>query len=285
MEPRAYSPSPVGTNFVLAAIGGSRGALLFDPTTPITDASADLALTTVGYGRTFGLAGRQGLVAIAIPYAWGEAEGLVEGESRRRDLAGFGDLRVKASLNLMGPKAMSVEEFRKAPRRTILGISLAVQAPTGMYNETKLINLGTNRWSFKPEVGVSIPVGRWYVDVYAGAWFFTTNEHFYPGDATRRQDPLLVMQTHASYTFKNRAWIAIDATWYGGGRSTVDSNPPSSRQSNSRLGGTFSMPITARQSLKVAASTGATTRTGTDFDTILLAWQFAWFDRPHGPGP
>jgi hypothetical protein len=281
MEPRAYSPSPLGTNFVAVIGGMTRGDVLFDPTVPIYDGHAKLGLTTLGWGRTFGLAGRQGLVVVAVPYGWGHAEGKLEGteEQRYRRLGGFADFRVKASLNLVGPRAMSLEEFRKAPRRTILGMSLTLQAPAGEYDETKLINLGTNRFAVKPEIGVSVPAGRWYLDAYAGASFFGTNDHFYPGDATKRQDPLVALQAHASYTFKTHAWFALDATWYGGGATTVNSNPPSTRQSNSRFGATVSVAITPTQSLKVAASTGVSTRTGTDFDTLLVAWQVAWFDR------
>ncbi len=285
LEPRAYSPSPIGTNFLAVVGGATRGAILFDPAVPITDASADLRLATVGWGRTFGLAGRQGLVAIAVPYAWGYAEGMVGEEHRRIHRSGLTDLRVKASVNLLGPGAMSPEEFRKAPRRTILGVSLTVQAPTGQYDETKLINLGTNRYSVKPEIGVSVPVGRWYLDAYAGVWFFTTNDHFYPGDATRRQDPLGALQVHASYTFPNRAWVAFDGTWYGGGEATVGSNPPSGRQDSSRAGATLALPVAAHQSLKLAASTGTSGRSGTDFDTYLIGWQITWFDRRRAARP
>ena len=189
-------------------------------------------------------------------------------------------MRLRVSLNLLGPGAMTREAFATAPRKTILGLSLTVQAPTGQYDETRLINLGTNRWAFKPEVGVSVPAGRWFLDLYAGAWFFTSNEEFYPGESTRRQEPLGSLQAHASYTFKSRAWLAFDATWYGGGESTIDDGPPSIRQSNTRLGGTCSLPITPSQSIKIAASTGAAARTGTDFDTYLVGWQMTWFDRP-----
>ena len=45
-----------------------------------------------------------------------------------------------------------------APPRTIVGVSLLVQAPTGQYDPDRLINIGTNRWTFRPEVGVSVPV-------------------------------------------------------------------------------------------------------------------------------
>jgi hypothetical protein len=54
-----------------------------------------------------------------------------------------------------------------------------------------LINIGTHRWAFKPEMGISFPKGSWYMDAYVGAWFFTANPDFYPGNATRTQDPVL----------------------------------------------------------------------------------------------
>jgi len=280
MEPRAYSPSPRGTNFTGVALSNSRGGVLFDSTLPITDVDADLDSFAFAYARTIRIGHLQGLVAGVVPYVVGNVEGQVAEQAQRIRRSGLGDLRFKASLNLLGTRAMSREEFAKAPKKTILGVSLAVQAPTGQYDPTKLINLGTNRWAFKPEVGVSVPVGHWYLDAYAGAWFFTNNDQFYPGSSTRKQDPLTVLQAHASYVFKSRAWLAIDATWYGGGASTVNSNPPSTRQSNSRYGATFAAPLAQGHSLKFSASTGATTRTGTDFNTILVAWQFMWFDRP-----
>jgi hypothetical protein len=280
MEPRAYSPSPIGTNFFAVAYGNSRGSVLFDPSLPITDVEANLNSASVGYARSIRIGSLQGQVAVGVPYVIGNIKGNVFEQAQQTRRSGLADLRVRMSLNVLGTKAMNREEFAKAPKRTILGVSLVVQAPSGQYDPTKLINLGTNRWSIKPEVGVSVPVGRWFLDAYAGVWFFTNNDQFYTGSSTRRQDPLTVLQAHASYVFKSHAWLAVDATWYGGGASTVDSNPPSERQSNSRLGATFAAPITPSQSLKFAFSTGATTRTGTDFDSAVVAWQLLFFDRP-----
>ena len=124
------------------------------------DAQADLNSATVGYARTFALGSRQGLVAGLLPDVRGDIAGTVFEESRRVERSGLADVRVKVSINLVGTEAMTREEFAKAPRRTIVGASLTVQAPTGQYDETKLINIGTHRWSFKPEVGVSVPLGR-----------------------------------------------------------------------------------------------------------------------------
>jgi len=279
LEPRAFSPSPVGTNFVAVSVGTLRGEILFDPTLPITDVDARIGIAALGYGRTFGLAGRQALVTIAIPYAVAHVEGMVAEQARSVHRDGLADVRVKASWNLVGVRAMTPAEFAKAPRRTIFGVSLTIQAPTGQYDRTKLINIGTHRWAVKPEVGVSVPVKRWSFDVYAGAWFFTDNDAFYPGSSVKSQDPLTSLQGHVSYTFKSRAWIAVDGTWYGGGEVTIDENPPSTRFSNTRFGATVSIPVAKRHAVKLAASTGTSARTGTDFDSYLIGWQMTWFDR------
>jgi hypothetical protein len=282
LEPRAYSSSPLGTNFFVMALGRSSGSVLFDPSVPITDVSADVDTLTAGYARTFGLAGRQGLVAIAVPYAIAHLEGEVFEQSRKERRSGLADLRVKASFNFIGGKAMTPAEFAKAPRKAILGASLTVQAPSGQYEPSKLINIGTNRWAFKPELGVSVPLGGWSLETYLGAWFFTNNDAFYPGSSVKRQDTLTSLQGHVAYTFKSRAWLALDGTWYGGGQVTIDAGPPSTRFSNSRYGATFSLPVAKKHSLKFAVNKGASARVGSNFTSYVLGWQMFWFDRPKG---
>ena len=136
---------------------------------------------------------------------------------------------MKVSVNLLGTPALTPAEFAKAPRRTNIGTSLTVAAPVGQYYGDKLINIGTNRWAFKPEVGLSHPIGRWTLDLAGGVWLFTANDQFYQGDSTRTQDPLFVVQGHASYNVTRRAWAAVDATWYGGADVRVDGGPPSSQ--------------------------------------------------------
>lgn len=151
-------------------------------------------------------------------------------------------------------------------------------APSGQYDPAKLINIGSNRWSFKPEVGLSQPAGRWLLEAYGGVWLFTDNTDFY-GGSRREQKPIGTLQAHASYTFRPRLWLAGDATYYGGGRSTLAGVVKSDVQSNSRFGLTLGLPLGRRQSLKVAWATAFTTRVGGDFDTVAVAWQMLWLDR------
>jgi hypothetical protein len=143
----------------------------------------------------------------------------------------------------------------------------------------KLINIGTNRWAFKPELGVSQPLGRFWLEFFAGVWLFTTNHDFYGGN-TREQDPLAAAQFHVSYTFKPRLWLALDTTWYGGGETTLNGVANADRQNNTRVGLTLAVPVSQQHSLKIGYARGATARVGAKFDTLSVAWQFLWFRRP-----
>ena len=280
LEPRAYSASPVGVNFVVIAYGYSSGSVLFDPTLPLSNVKASLNIPNFGYGRTFGLFGRQALVTAVLPYVWGNISGQVFEQSRSIQRSGLADIRVKLSTNLRGNPARTPAEFARLRKRPlIVGTSITVSAPSGQYAPAKLVNIGTNRWAFKPEVGVSWPVmKRLYLDLYAGISLFTHNTDFFPGNKLRQQGPVTSVQGHVSYTFRSRLWAAADMTWYRGGAVSVDHGTPTGEQNNSRAGMTLSLPLTAQQSLKLAYSTGTTARIGSNFRSVTVAWQYSWLD-------
>ncbi len=277
LEPRAYSPSPVGTNFLVIAYARTTGGVLFDPSLPFSDVQARLNAGVLGYGRTFSAFGRSASAAVAVPYVWGDVEGNVGEERREVSRSGPGDARFRLSMNLVGGPALTPAEFVKRTPRTTMGASLVIVPPVGEYHPDKLINIGSNRWSFKPELGMVYPLDRWYLEGYAGVWLFTDNDDFFGGQR-REQDPIASFQGHVSYAFRPRLWLALDATYYTGGRTTVDGTRNADLQANSRVGLTLSVPIGARQSMKVTWSDGASTRLGTDFTTIGIAWQYVWFD-------
>jgi hypothetical protein len=279
LEPKAYSASPVGASFLVLGLSRSTGSILTDPTLPLKDVNAKLNGIPVAVGYTFGVFGKLALVTLAVPYAWGDVSGLVFEQARSVSRSGLTDARAKFSINLLGNPAAGLREFVKTPRTTIVGTSLTVTPPSGQYDGTKLINLGTNRWGFKPEVGVSVPRGPWDFDAYVGVWLFTDNQDFFPGGETRSQDRVVALQGHASYSFKPRLWAAIDATWYEGGGASVDGGAPAGAMNNSRLGATVSFPMGRRQSLKVAYSSGVSARTGTNFRTLSIGYQFLHFGK------
>jgi hypothetical protein len=279
LEPKAYSASPVGAAFLVAGLGQSTGSVVTDPTLPLTDVEAKINGVPIAVGYTFGVFGRLALVTAAWPYSWGDVSGVVGEGAVAVSRSGLTDARVKLSINLAGNPAMGLREYVRTPRKTIVGTSLLVTTPTGQYDGAKLINLGTNRWGFKPEVGVAVPKGPWDFDAYLGVWLFTDNKDFYPGGLTRSQNPVVALQGHASYTFRPRLWAAVDATWYAGGGASVNAGEPIGSMNNARLGATASFPMGRQQSLKVAYSSGVAVRTGTNFRTLSVGWQFLRFTR------
>jgi hypothetical protein len=280
LEPRAYSRSPVGTTFVTTVFGNSSGGITFDPSLPITNAHANIYSSALGLGQTFPLFKRQALITLALPYAWGRISGQVGEQSGSITRSGLADFKIHFSVNLYGSPALWPREFASSSKRSLLvGTSLTVNVPAGQYAPTKLINLGTNRWGYKPELGFSYPARKFDLDFYAGAWFFTDNRSFFPGTRTKSQDVLPSAQAHISYTFRPNLWCALDSTWYGDGATHVDGGPPMGRQSSSRAGVTLSLPLVKRQSLKIAYSSGVTERVGANFREVSVSWQHVWFDR------
>jgi hypothetical protein len=280
LDPRAYANVPVNGTFLVAGFSLSHGGVVTDPALPVTDVDATVETPSLGVARSFSLFGRTAQAFGALPYSWAQVSGNVLEEARSITRAGFSDMRVRISVLVRGAPAASALEIVKAPRRTILGTSLTVVAPTGQFFPERLINLSANRWAFKPEFAVSQPIGqRWLLDTYAGLWLFTANDSFYPGTSVRAQASMGTFQAHVSYTFKPQMWAAFDATYYVGGRSTVDGIDNNDRQSNTRVGATFALPVGRRHSIKLAVSTGAIVRFGTNFSTFSVGWQTAWIPR------
>jgi hypothetical protein len=262
----------------------SHGGVVTDPTLPVTDINATVTTPSLGLGRSFSLFGKTAQGFAAMPFSWAEVSGKALGEERSTYRAGLSDMRLRLSVLVVGAPASNVLQLAKAPRRTIVGISLSAIAPTGEFYPDKLINLGTNRWSFKPELALSKPIGqRGLLDVYSGVWFFTANDAFYPGNKEKTQAPIGTVQAHLSYNFRRQLWAAFDATYYAGGRTTLQGVEGSDLQNNSRAGGTLVLPVGRRHSVKLAVSRGAIIRHGANFTTVSFGWQTGWVPRPKPP--
>jgi len=278
LDPRAYVRVPIDMTVLVAGFGYTYGGVVLDPTSPIQDLEAKVETPMLGIGRTFSLFGLTSQAFIALPYSWAQISGKVLGTDSSVTRSGLGDLRFRISTLLFGAPAVTREEFAKSSPQTILGASLTIIAPAGQNFSDKLINIGTNRWSFKPELGLSYVISeRWFIDLYAGVWFFTNNNSFYPGTSVRSQEPLLTFQTHLSYNINPLMWAAIDFTYYTGGQTSVNDFFKDDRQNNSRIGATFNFPLSRLSSIKIAYSTGAIIRFGGNFSTISIAWQMAFF--------
>ena len=180
MEPRAYSNAPAGMNFLILGYVYQQGDVLLDPSVPVKDVSADAHTALLAYARVLDVWGKSGKIDMIVPYAWLSATGKVNEEGRSRRVSGFADPAARFSVNLYGAPALSFEEFKNYRQKTILGLSLSMTMPLGQYDSDRLVNIGTNRWSFKPEVGISRALGRWTLEGAAGVIFYTSNSTLAP---------------------------------------------------------------------------------------------------------
>lgn len=275
MEPLAYTNAPVGLNFLITGYSHQSGSVLADPALPVRNVSANVDAATLAYSRVIDFWGQSGTLAMVVPYAWLGASGEVLDQAKSVSRTGLADITMRMAVNLYGAPALTLPDFAKYRQDTIVGASLVVTAPAGQYDSTRLINIGTNRWSFKPALGVSKALGPWTLEGELGVTFFTENDQF-AGNGVRQQSPLYALQAHAIYNFNPRLWAALDATYYTGGQTTLNGVANNDLQSNSRWGGTLAYSIDRNNSLKLYYSSGVAARTGTDFQIVGVAWQVRW---------
>ena len=285
LAPRAYIITPMHANAITLSWSYFNGGLDFNGAIPVTGATGTYSVPVLSYYHSFSVFGRSANITGFLPYGVGTFQGSVLGTQRQIYRSGLLDVGVRFSVNLKGGPAMKAPEFAKWKQKTLLGVSLTVIAPTGQYNPTRLVNWGINRWAIRPELGYSRRWGSWLVDGYGGVWFYTTNNSFYsvPNPQPQTQSPIGSLEGHLSYDFgKLRCWASLDGNfWFGGTTSLGGIANPVTRQTSSRIGGTFSFPLWRHQSIKIGYSDGAYVRFGGNYQSVSVAWQYSWLGRPN----
>jgi hypothetical protein len=273
LEPRSYANTPVGLNFLILGYAYTTGDVSLDTSLPIEDGKVTTHSALLAYARSFGVWGRSGKLDLILPYGWLSGTTKVAGRPVATDVSGLGDPQIRLSYLFYGAPALTLQEFAGYEPDLIIGASLAVRPPLGQYDSSRLVNLGTNRWSFKPEIGISKTFGPVTLELAPSATFYTDNDDF-RGRRLQR-DLLYAVQGHVIYHTSFGLWTAFDATYFGGGRTSIEGVEGESQQSV-RLGGTLAIPIDRHNSIKISASTGAYARVGGNFTTAAIAWQFRW---------
>lgn len=275
LEPRLYANAPVGLNFAIAGYAYTTGGVTADPAVPLDNASIDVHSAVLAYAHSFAALGRSAKFDAIGTYSTLSGRADLAGVPRTRDVSGWADPRIRVSINLHGAPALDLRGIRSYRQDLIIGASLTAWVPVGQYDATKLVNIGTNRWSLKPEIGASQALGPWILELIGAAQFYQDNDEFLTG-STREQEPVYSVQGGGIRSFASGAWLALFATYYSGGRTTVDGVRGRDFKDNSRIGLTLTLPISRNNSVKIYANTGVSTRTGSDFDAFGVAWQYRW---------
>jgi hypothetical protein len=275
LEPRAYSNTPVGLNFLIAGYSYAEGKVAFDPTLPIADAQYYESTEVIAFAHSLDVLGNSAKFDVMVPLSKFSGHALLAGQYKQRDISGLDDPRFRFSMNFYGAPALSLKQFAGYQQDLIVGASLSVTPPLGQYDDTKLLNLGNNRWSIKPELGMSKAWGKLTVEILPSATFYTDNTNFYYGH-TFAQAPLYAVQGHIIYGFESGIWAALAGTYFTGNRTAVDGVRGDNLQQNTRGGMIVALPVDRYNSVKINVSTGTSTRTGSTFNAIGIVWQYRW---------
>ena len=276
VEPRRWTPFPIGTTVLGVGVIRGQGDVAFDPVLKVEDATVKVTTTVVSLLRAFDLAGRTARVELRLPRQHAHWEGLLDGEPRTVERRGLADPSIRLAVDLLGAPALSAEEFsayRAAHRvNTVVGAAISLSLPFGEYLDDKRLNLGQNRFAIQPQLGVVHTRGPWSYELTGSVAFFTDNYEFLVNQ-TRAQDPVLLLQAHTVYTAPRGWWVSLGAAYDWGGRSAVEGVVKDDYREDLLYGISAGLPLNRRLSVQVAYVANRTqTGVGSDTDNLALGF-------------
>lgn len=276
VEPRRWSSIPLGFNAVGAGYVYTEGDVFFDPLLGVEDATYKGSTFVGSYIRPFKLWNKLARVDVLIPFASAKWEGLLNGVPASVQRTGFKDPRVRFSLNLTGPPPTGpkeLQEYRmKNPVFTTFGVSLAITFPFGEYFNDKLINLGDNRFVFRPQAGMVHYWGPWSFELTSSVLFYTNNNDFLNG-LTQEKNPMFAAQTHLIRQLGKKYWASVSAGYNQGASSTVNLQSNNDQRANFLAAFSFGFSFAGTQGLKAAYVLSDTQRdAGSTTNSLLISW-------------
>lgn len=279
IEPRRWTPLPLHMNYLGVGYGYSNGKIFFDPVMEIEDASVEGSAIVVQYVRPFKLGKKLARVDVSIPYTFATWEGLLGGSYTAVHRNGFSDPRLRLSLNILGPGALEAKELRDYiiahPVHTIVGVSFAVTFPLGQYYDDKLLNLGQNRFTFRPQAGLTHNWRNWSYELTGSVFLYSSNNDFF-NNSKRKQDPVFALQTHLIRRFNKGMWGSVSFGTGLAGQSLIN-NQPKDEQENFMGALSFGFPVFKKQAVKLVYLRSQTlTDVGGDTNSFGLVWSTAF---------
>jgi len=276
IEPRRWTPLPLKSNFVGVGYGYTNGKIFFDPVLHVEDATVEGNALAISYVRPFKIGKKLARFDVLIPYTIVRWEGTLGGVPASTSRNGFADPRLRLSVNFIGPSAMEAKELQEYmiahPVHTVVGASLAVSLPLGQYYNDKLLNLGQNRFVFRPQVGFVHNWRKWSYELTGSLFIYTDNNDFFNG-STRKQDPVFAFQTHLIRRFKPGIWGSLSLGSGLAGQSIVDNQPKKDKQENLMGAISFGVPIMKKQAVKIVYVRSQTlSDVGGDTNSVSASW-------------
>ncbi len=280
LEPRRWSHIPLGSSFAGGALVHTEADIFVDPALLLEDVEMRLDTVAAKYVHSFELGGRSARIDVTQAYQDGRWKGLLDGTPEVASRSGWSDTFVRFAANLYGAPPLAGKDFADYRARTkdetIVGAGLAVRLPTGDYEDDKLINLGQNRFAFRPQLGLVVSRGKWTSELTAEVAFYTDNDDFFNGK-TLEQEPLFFTQLHFIRSLGPGEWASLSLGYDYGGENTVDDDDKDNRRQNYGWALGYSYPLSRQSGIKLSYVSSRTREsTGLDTESLALGIVYAW---------
>ena len=248
-----------------------------DTSLPIDGLSLNANVYIARYARSFSVDGRNTAIQILQPYADISASfDNAQFFSGTKHNGGMGDTQIVFAHNIFGGPALTKEEFATWTPETFLTGALWITTPNGDYDKDRIINIGSNRWAFKPELGFGTPFGPTWLEINTWVSLYGDNDDYH-GDNKLEQKPIYAVEGHYSYTINRALWASLDATYSRGGETKINGDWQDNKQENGLLGASVGFMLTPQFGGLVAYSDTVSERTGSpDVNTWTFRLQYVW---------
>jgi hypothetical protein len=247
--PRAYMLAPAGSS-ILAGYGlflDGNQALNPGISSNTLDITVDVGV--LQYTHTFELAGQSGGLFLIAPYGSTEGTFNTRRFTRSGESSGLGDLQLGAVFGLYGSPSMEVADYIAYDPGFSAGLLARITAPTGEYDETKVINLGANRWGLQVGVPMGYYLGDSFLDpcltsfeLLPSVYFFGDNSDPFRAGGSG-QDPLYQIEAHITRNLGRMFWVSLDANYQFGGETTTDGVKGNDHKESFALGCTLGVNL------------------------------------------
>ncbi len=278
IEPRRWTHLPVGMNILGLGAIYTDGDIALDPVLEIEDTTVETKTVVASYLRAFDFLGQSARFDVRLPYQDARWEGLLSGEPASTERRGLDDPRLRLSIIFIGAPALKGEQYRAYraahPVNTVVGAALSVGLPLGEYKDDKLLNLGENRFVFRPQLGFVHTRGHWSYELTGSVFLFTDNDDFF-GDNKREQDPLYALQTHLVYLAPRHWWVSVGAARDWGGETKINGENKNDERRDLLYGISAGLPIGSSATVKLAyVAHRSSEDVSKDTDSLGLGYSF-----------
>ncbi|MCP4406478.1 MAG: transporter [Gammaproteobacteria bacterium] len=279
-QPRLWSHLPMGTNFVGVGYAYTEADIFVDPVILLEDVKMESQTWVGKYIRSFELFDKSARIDVTQAYREAQWTGLLDGVPASTSRSGWADTLLRLALNLYGAPPLSGKAYAayraKAAIETIVGMGLVVRLPTGEYMGDTSINIGQNRFAFRPQLGVIHKRGKWSAEVTGEAAFYMDNDEFFNGN-TLEQEPLYFVHGHLNYSFRPGLWAGVSLGYDYGGETTVNGIAKDDQQQNIAWALSLAYPLSPQAGIKLVY-VGARTQesVGLDSDALVASLSFLW---------